>query len=127
MSKNGERHYSERIGWMRAAVLGANDGIVSTASLLVGVTAADSAHSGVLVAGIAGLAAMPLIIALITPMTYLSYTMAVGSLALLGIMGGLAARAGGANIATGSFRVTFWGALAMGATAVIGKLFGTVV
>ena len=52
-----ERHYSQRIGWLRAAVLGANDGIVSTASLLVGVAAADSNRSAVLVAGIAGLMA----------------------------------------------------------------------
>src|SRR5947209_6382131 len=50
-----ERHYSHRVGWLRAAVLGANDGIVSTASLLVGVTAARTPRSGVLVAGIAGL------------------------------------------------------------------------
>jgi VIT1/CCC1 family predicted Fe2+/Mn2+ transporter len=52
-----ERHRSDRIGWLRAAVLGANDGIVSTASLVVGVAAADATHQGVLVAGIAGLVA----------------------------------------------------------------------
>ena len=52
-----ENHYSHRIGWLRAAVLGANDGIVSTASLIVGVAAADTSHSGILVAGIAGLVA----------------------------------------------------------------------
>jgi vacuolar iron transporter family protein len=52
-----ERHYAERIGWLRAAVLGANDGIVSTASLLVGVAAAQATHGDVLVAGIAGLVA----------------------------------------------------------------------
>src|SRR5690242_9010351 len=52
-----ERHRSERIGWLRAAVLGANDGIVSTASLVVGVAAADATHHGVLLAGIAGLVA----------------------------------------------------------------------
>ena len=52
-----ERHRSERIGWLRAAVLGANDGIVSTASLIVGVAAADASRRSVLVAGIAGLAA----------------------------------------------------------------------
>ena len=52
-----ERHRSERIGWLRAAVLGANDGIVSTASLVVGVAAADAARQDVLVAGIAGLVA----------------------------------------------------------------------
>ena len=52
-----ERHRSERIGWLRAAVLGANDGIVSTASLVVGVAAAAGARQDVLVAGIAGLVA----------------------------------------------------------------------
>ena len=52
-----ERHRSERIGWLRAAVLGANDGIVSTASLVVGVAAAQAARQDVLVAGVAGLVA----------------------------------------------------------------------
>jgi VIT1/CCC1 family predicted Fe2+/Mn2+ transporter len=48
-----EKHYSQRIGWLRAAVLGANDGIVSTASLLVGVAAAGTSRSSILVAGVA--------------------------------------------------------------------------
>jgi VIT1/CCC1 family predicted Fe2+/Mn2+ transporter len=52
-----ETHRSERIGWLRAAVLGANDGIVSTASLVVGVAASGEARAGVLVAGVAGLVA----------------------------------------------------------------------
>lgn len=52
-----ERHRTQHIGWLRAAVLGANDGIVSTASLVVGVAAANATHSSVLVAGIAGLVA----------------------------------------------------------------------
>jgi VIT1/CCC1 family predicted Fe2+/Mn2+ transporter len=52
-----ERHRTNRIGWLRAAVLGANDGIVSTASLLLGVAAAHATHSNVMVAGIAGLVA----------------------------------------------------------------------
>lgn len=52
-----ERHRTERIGWLRAAVLGANDGIVSTASLVVGVAAANSARGDILVAGVAGLVA----------------------------------------------------------------------
>src|ERR1051325_9858839 len=52
-----ERHRSERIGWLRAAVLGANDGIVSTASLVVGVAAAESARHDVLIAIVAGLVA----------------------------------------------------------------------
>ena len=52
-----ESHRTERIGWLRAAVLGANDGIVSTASLVVGVAAANVAGSNILVAGVAGLVA----------------------------------------------------------------------
>src|SRR5271169_35518 len=52
-----ERHRTGRIGWLRATVLGANDGILSTASLLLGVAAANASHSGVLVAGVAGLVA----------------------------------------------------------------------
>jgi vacuolar iron transporter family protein len=55
--KQRERHRSKRIGWLRAAVLGANDGIVSTASLIVGVAAADAARREVLIAGVAGLVA----------------------------------------------------------------------
>lgn len=52
-----ELHRTERIGWLRAAVLGANDGIVSTASLMVGVAAAGTGHGGLLVTGMAGLVA----------------------------------------------------------------------
>jgi VIT1/CCC1 family predicted Fe2+/Mn2+ transporter len=56
-TRHFERHYASRIGWLRAAVLGANDGIVSTASLLVGVAAAQATHQALLVAGVAGLVA----------------------------------------------------------------------
>lgn len=52
-----ERHRTDRIGWLRAAVLGANDGIVSTASLIIGVAAANADHKAVLIAGVAGLVA----------------------------------------------------------------------
>ena len=55
--RHQERHRTERIGWLRAAVLGANDGIVSTASLVLGVAAAEATRSSVLVAGLAGLVA----------------------------------------------------------------------
>lgn len=55
--RHREKHRTERIGWLRAAVLGANDGIVSTASLVVGVAAANSGRSEVLLAGVAGLVA----------------------------------------------------------------------
>src|SRR5213083_2010342 len=55
--RHRETHRTDRIGWLRAAVLGANDGIVSTASLVVGVAAADIARNDVLVTGMAGLVA----------------------------------------------------------------------
>jgi vacuolar iron transporter family protein len=54
---HAEHHYTHRIGWLRAAVLGANDGIVSTAALVVGVAAAESSRSAIIVAGLAGLVA----------------------------------------------------------------------
>jgi len=230
MRQHSERHYGERIGWLRAAVLGANDGIVSTASLVVGVAAASAGRGEVLVAGMAGLvagamsmaageyvsvssqadtekadlarerheletddeaerqelaaiyvgrgiepalarqvadqlmahdalaahardelgfsamhsarpmqaalasastfavgAALPLALAWSGPTRYLAPVVAGGSLLFLALLGGLAARAGGANVAVGAARVTFWGALAMAATAGVGMLFGTVV
>ncbi|WP_129670472.1 VIT family protein [Candidatus Chloroploca sp. Khr17] len=55
--RHAEKHKTQRIGWLRAAVLGANDGIVSTASLVLGVAAAGSDTQGILVAGVAGLVA----------------------------------------------------------------------
>jgi VIT1/CCC1 family predicted Fe2+/Mn2+ transporter len=229
MRKHLELHYAERIGWLRAAVLGANDGIVSTASLVVGVAAANAVRNDVLIAGMAGLvagamsmaageyvsvssqadteradlarerhalethkgferkelaaiyvnrglepalaqqvadqlmehdalsahardelglsemhsarpiqaalasastfavgASLPLAIAWFGPTTFMVQAVAGGSLLFLAFLGGLAARAGGANVAIGAGRVTFWGALAMAATAAVGAVFGTV-
>lgn len=57
MLRHRETHRTERVGWLRAAVLGANDGIVSTASLIIGVASAHASRSSVLVAGVAGLVA----------------------------------------------------------------------
>ncbi|HAJ36470.1 MAG TPA: hypothetical protein DCL15_12340 [Chloroflexi bacterium] len=225
-----ETHRTERIGWLRAAVLGANDGIVSTASLVVGVAAASTGRNEVLVAGVAGLvagamsmaageyvsvssqadteqadltrertelatmpefelnelteiyvkrglepalaqqvaaqlmandaltahardelgisevttarpvqaafasaatfavgAALPLLVVLLAPETGLVYTVSITSLIFLALLGVLAARAGGAPVLKAALRVTFWGALAMGLTAAVGALFGTVV
>jgi len=224
-----ERHRSQRIGWLRAAVLGANDGIVSTASLVVGVVAANATRNDVVIAGIAGLvagamsmaageyvsvssqadtesadlarerreldtneeyernelaaiyvkrgleaslarevalqlmthdalsahardelglselhaarplqaalasaitfavgAALPLILTWVSPAAILAPAVCGGSLVFLAILGGLAARAGGASIVVGAARVTFWGALAMAATAAVGSIFGTI-
>jgi len=230
MRSHLERHRSERIGWLRAAVLGANDGIVSTASLIVGVAAAETAKTNVLVAGVAGLvagamsmaageyvsvssqadtenadlareraelasdpdfelgelqaiyvkrgletdlarqvatqlmahdalgahardelgisevhaarpvqaalasagtfsvgAALPLIVAALAPTVRLIPLVALTSLVFLALLGGVAARAGGAKIGRAAARVTFWGALALALTALIGRLFGTTV
>src|SRR5471032_2111448 len=57
MIRHSERHRTDRVGWLRAAVLGANDGVLSTASLVLGVAAAHATHGNVLVAGVAGLVA----------------------------------------------------------------------
>ena len=71
-------------------------------------------------------AALPLIVAWFTPGNYLIHAVAVLSLVFLALLGGLAARVGGASITIGAFRVTFWGALAMALTAGVGSLFGVV-
>jgi VIT1/CCC1 family predicted Fe2+/Mn2+ transporter len=222
-----EIHLVHRIGWLRAAVLGANDGLVSTASLVVGVAAAGSGRTEVLIAGLAGLVAgamsmaageyvsvssqtdaekadiarekreleetpeaeldeltqiyverglddrlarqvavqltekdalgahmrdelgisetinanpiqaaavsaltfaigavVPLIVALLAPASAISVAVAVTTLPALAVLGGLGASAGGAGLAKGALRVTFWGALAMAATAAVGMAFG---
>jgi VIT1/CCC1 family predicted Fe2+/Mn2+ transporter len=224
-----ERHRTDRIGWLRAAVLGANDGIVSTASLVLGVAAANASHGNVMVAGIAGLvagamsmaageyvsvrsqadseqaalslesaelkadnageqreltaiyvgrgldpllakqvaeqlmahdalgahardelgisetlsarpiqaaltsaasfavgAAMPLLAVATVSGSSLIPVVSATSLLFLAILGGLAARVGGASVSMGAMRVTFWGALAMALTAGAGAMFGTV-
>ena len=227
--RHRERHRTGRTGWLRASVLGANDGLLSTASLVLGVAAAHATHSNVLVAGIAGLvagsmsmaageyvsvhsqadteqadlaleraelkaddkgehkelmaiyvarglkpalakqvaeqlmdhdalgahardelgisetfrarpiqaalasagsfavgAAMPLLVAALAPAAGLIPLVSGTSLVFLALLGGLAARAGGAGVTMGAIRVTFWGALAMAVTAGVGWLFGTV-
>jgi VIT1/CCC1 family predicted Fe2+/Mn2+ transporter len=224
--RHKERHRIGHIGWLRAAVLGANDGIVSTASLVLGVAAAGATHGSIMAAGIAGLvagamsmaageyvsvcsqadsekaaldlerreletdsagehreltaiyisrgldpalakqvaeqlmahdalgahardelgitgilrarplqaalasaasfaagAAMPLTAAALLPGFGLIPLVSVVSLLCLAILGGLAAKTGGANPVIGSWRVTFWGALAMVLTAMAGILF----
>ena len=225
-----ERHRLSRIGWLRAAVLGANDGIVSISSLLVGVAAASASRSDILIAGTAGLVAgalsmaageyvsvssqadteraelarerreletspvyeedeltqiyvrrgvelslartvaqqlmandalgahardelglievlaarpfqaalasasafavgalLPLGAAAVASTSGLSWIVAAVSLIALIVLGGIAARAGGASVVRGAGRVAFWGTLAMAVTALVGRIFGTVV
>ena len=71
-------------------------------------------------------AALPLLVAWASPMTLLIPVVAAASLLSLALLGGLAARAGGASITIGAIRVTFWGTLAMALTAGVGRLFGVV-
>ena len=143
MARKREVHRSERSGWLRAAVLGANDGILSTASLVLGVAASHAAHGNVMVAGVAGLvagamsmasgatftagAAVPLMVTALAPAAGLIYAVAGTSLLFLILLGGWAAYVGGASVKTGAMRVTFWGVLAMAVTTGVGALFGTVV
>jgi len=225
--RHSEFHRTQHIGWLRAAVLGANDGIVSTASLVIGIAAAHAAHDTILLTGIAGLvagamsmaageyvsvssqadteaadlarerlelatdidselleltniyiargltprlahqvavqfsahdalaahardelgiiaassarplqaalasagtftlgAALPLIVVLMAPANTVIVYVAIFALAFLALLGGLAAKAGGANLWLGAGRVAFWGVLAMAATAGVGRLFG---
>lgn len=227
---HNEMHRTHRVGWLRAAVLGANDGIVSTASLVIGVAAAESNHEAVMLAGVAGLfagalsmaageyvsvhsqadtekadielerkhlaeepefelrelasiyegrgldpvlaekvaeqlmehdalgahardelgisetmsarpiqaavfsaisfavgAALPLTVTWFSPVSSLIWLVAASSLVFLALLGAVAANAGGASMLTGAVRVLFWGMIAMGATALVGKLFGTAV
>ncbi|HWE21636.1 MAG TPA: VIT family protein [Hyphomicrobiaceae bacterium] len=222
-----ERHLVERIGWLRAAVLGANDGIVSTASLIVGVASSSVSRSAVLIAGISSLvagamsmaageyvsvssqsdteqadlarerselsenapaeleeltgiyvkrgldrdlavqvarqlmakdalaahardelgissvttarpvqaaltsaatfaigAALPLSIAVVAPTNRTVLAVSLASLVFLAALGAVGARAGGADVAKATLRVTFWGAFAMAVTAGIGALSG---
>ena len=225
--RHSERHVTGRMGWLRAAVLGANDGIVSTASLVLGVAAAHASSQNILIAGTAGLvagamsmaageyvsvhsqadseaaelarerkeletdvegehkelaaiyvgrglepalarqvteqlmahdaldahmrdelgitetlkarpiqaagasalsfalgAALPLVVVALAPAEVLLWSVFLTSLVFLAILGGLAARTGGANMRTGALRITFWGALAMAITTGVGMLFG---
>jgi len=72
-------------------------------------------------------AILPMLVVILAPLSHLSLLISVASLICLGVLGALAARAGGASPWVGGLRVAFWGALAMAATAAVGKLFGTTI
>jgi VIT1/CCC1 family predicted Fe2+/Mn2+ transporter len=145
-----EPHRIKAIGWLRAAVLGANDGIISTASLIIGVASAHAEHGPLVLTGLAGLVAGAMSMAtgeyvsvssqadtetaaLAEEQTELDgvarasieiwrrFTCGAVSLA---IPGGLAAPVGGAKVGPGALRVTFWSALSMGVTSAVGAIFG---
>jgi VIT1/CCC1 family predicted Fe2+/Mn2+ transporter len=123
-----EHHLVSRIGWLRAGVLGANDGIASTASLIIGVAAAAARPADILLAGAAGLVAGAMSMAIVIFASgALLVSLAIASLLFLGLLGAIGARAGGALVWKATARVTFWGALEMALTAGIGKLVGTAI
>ena len=70
---------------------------------------------------------MPLLMVIVAPINMLVPVVSAASLGFLAVLGAVGARAGGANILRATVRVTFWGALALGITAGIGKLFGTII
>jgi vacuolar iron transporter family protein len=118
-----ENHFVNRIGWL----LGANDGIISTASLIVGVAAAADSSSAVLISGFSGAiagATLPLLTAIIAPRHFLAPAVFGASLAFLALLGALGAKAGGVHALKPMLRVAFWGALAMALTAGAGALVG---
>jgi VIT1/CCC1 family predicted Fe2+/Mn2+ transporter len=133
-----ELHRTDRIGWLRAAVLGANDGIVSTASLVVGVAAANTGSNDILVAGVAGLVAGAMSMAAGEYVSVSSQAdtekadiereraeLAADPVHEHAELAG--AYAGGAPWLKAAVRVTFWGALAMAITAGVGAVFGAAV
>ena len=158
-----ERHYTQTIGWLRAAVLGDTAPVHETAELAGiyrrrGLDAelaqhvaqqlmaddalgahtrdelglSDMTRAKPLQAAMASAtaftvgAALPLLSAWLAAQQYLALTVAGSSLIFLMLLGGLAARSGGASIGKGIVRVTFWGGLAMAVTAAVGSLFGVV-
>ena len=102
-------------------MLGANDGIVSTASLVLGVAAAGAEHRVILLTSVSGLIAGAMSMAA-GEILWVS----LSSLAFLAGLGAISARVGGAQVWNGTWRVAFWGAVAMAVTAGAGALFGAV-
>ena len=117
-----EPHRSSRIGWLRAVVLGANDGTIMEALRARPVQAAVASKISFAVGAIVPIAAVLLALS-----AWVTEVSSAPALLTLVILGGTAAYAGGASIVRGAVRVSFWGALAMGITAGVGKLFGTAV
>jgi len=110
---HSEQHLVNRIGWLRAAVLGANDGIVSTASLIVGVAAAAATLNDVLIAGVAGLVAGAMSMA---AGEYVSVS-SQSDTEQADIARERKELSEAPNVLRATARVTFWGALAMSLTA----------
>jgi VIT1/CCC1 family predicted Fe2+/Mn2+ transporter len=126
-----QRGLDPPLAWQVAEQLMAHDALAAHARDELGLSEAYSARpmqaALASAASFAAGAAMPLAIVVMSPVPGLIPFVAGGSLVFLALLGGVAARVGGANVATGAARVTFWGALAMGLTAAIGRLCGTIV
>ncbi len=128
-----ESHYINRSNWLRAAVLGANDGILSTSSLAIGIAAASNLRGPIILATLAGLVAGALSMAAgeyvsVSSQTDvekadLEYSLYGFALFFLIILGAVAAKTGGSSIRKAVIRITFWGTVAMGLTALVGYLF----
>src|SRR6202035_3638740 len=119
-----------RLNWLRAAVLGANDGIVSVAGIVIGVAGATSARGPVFTAGLAGLVAGAVSMALgeyVSVSSQRDSQCAETVLIALGVTGALSARLGGSDIRRAVLRVVIGGALGLAFTYGIGHLFGTAI
>lgn len=117
-SAQTERHFVVRVGWLRAAVLGANDGILSTDEL--GISDAISANpieaAMTSAATFSSGGILPVLAALVAPRDILVPAVFGVSLAILALLGAVGAKAGGAAILKPTLRVAFWGAIAMAVT-----------
>ncbi len=126
-----QRGLSKALALQVAQELTAHDALATHAREELGLTEIHTARPVQAALASAGTfavgAALPLVLALVSPPAQLIPIVSAGSLLLLAFLGGLAANVGGAKIWIGAARVTFWGALAMLATAGVGALFGTVV
>lgn len=145
-----ERHRTSHIGWLRAAVLGANDGLISTSSLVVGVADQLMTHDALgahardelgitegsrarpIQAALASAAsfaigaAPPVLLTGLAPPGTLTRLVFGTTIVIRGLLAALAARLGRAPLAAGALRVAFWGAVAMAVTAGVGHLVGGV-
>lgn len=128
-----DSHFIHRSNWLRAAVLGANDGIISISSLAIGVAAASSSREPIMLATVAGLVAgalsmaagglLPLMVALLAPVPLMEYALYLVTIVALVILGAVSAKAGGSGIGKAVIRVVIWGTIAMGLSALVGYLF----
>jgi len=119
-----ENHFVKRSAWLRASVLGANDGIISTTSLAIGVAAASVARDPIILATLAGVVAGALSMAVFAPLKQMIFFQYGFSILFLALSGTLAAKVGGSSIGKSVWRICVWGTIAMVMSALIGYIFG---